>query len=284
MPPHVGHGLTATSLMLIPDEFSTLIALGSQTVWHVSQIAGSKGTELFCLGRANVRSRLVLSDWYVRRGPGRPEFRPGSWRRLGLSFLRAAVEVCSQPLQPRPRPRHGPGGDRRRQLAGGKGTIRAITQDQILLTLVPSAIAVIVAIFVPWFTFRFALKQSRIDSLHDQRAQLYIDLLTEANAEKEYFEYDIADDDMRKRMKSYRTDLRLPPMERARLGSRGTIFASRKVNGLFSKLQGQALVSTLVQPKNEAERIAARLPVLDAFNALEAQVRLEMGADEIESK
>lgn len=175
-------------------------------------------------------------------------------------------------------------GERRRQLAQSKGTIRAITQDQILLTLVPRAIAVIVAIFVPWFTFRFALQQSRIDRLHDQRAQLYVDILTEARAEHEYFEFDIADDETRERMRSYRTDLRLPPMERARLGSRGTIFASRKVNGLFNKLQGQAVVSTLVRPKSEAERIAARLPVLDAFNALEAQVRLEMGADEIEPK
>jgi hypothetical protein len=150
--------------------------------------------------------------------------------------------------------------------------------------VVPSAIAVIVAIFVPWFTFRFALKQSRIDRLHDQRAQLYVDLLTEAVAEKNYFEFDIADDEARERMKSYRTDLRLPPMARARLGSRGTIFASRKINGLFNKLQGVALMTTLVRPKNEGERIAARLAVLDAFNALEAQVRKEMGADEIEPK
>src|SRR5205814_3330469 len=121
-----------------------------------------------------------------------------------------------------------PGG---REVRSGRGVTRAITQEQILLTLVPSAIAVIVAIFVPWFTFRFALKQRRIERLHDQRAQLYVDLLTEAHAEHEYFEYDIADDETRERLRAYRTDLRLPPMERARLGSRGTIFASRKVNG-----------------------------------------------------
>jgi hypothetical protein len=148
---------------------------------------------------------------------------------------------------------------------------------------VPSAIAVIVAIFVPWFTFRFALKQSRIDRLHDNRTQLYVDLLTEAHAEKEYFEYDIADDETRERMRSYRTDLRLPPLERARLGSRGTIFASLKVNGLFNKLQGVALGATLPRrPKDEGERLVARLAVFDAFSALEAQVRKEMGADEIE--
>lgn len=149
----------------------------------------------------------------------------------------------------------------------------------------PSAIAVIVAIFVPWFTFRFALRQDRFRRLHDQRAQLYVDLLTEAHAEKEYFEYDIADDDTRKRMSTHRTDLRLPPMERARLGSRGTIFASRAVNRLFNKLQGEALNATLMgRPKNEGERLVARLQVGKAFDALEAQVRLEMSADEIEPK
>jgi len=50
------------------------------------------------------------------------------------------------------------------------------------LTLVPSAIAIIVAVTVPWFTFRLALKQDRLRRLHDQRSQLYVDLLTEAHA------------------------------------------------------------------------------------------------------
>lgn len=96
-----------------------------------------------------------------------------------------------------------------------QGYIAAIMQAQIV-ALAPSAIAVIIAVVVPWFTFRLALRQGRIERLHDQRAQLYVDLLTEALAEKEYFEFDIADDDTRKRMRAYRTDLRLPPLERAR--------------------------------------------------------------------
>jgi len=153
------------------------------------------------------------------------------------------------------------------------------------LTLVPTAIAVIIAVVVPWFTFRLALRQDRIRRLHDQRSQLYVDLLTEAHAEKEYFDYDIAGDDTRKRMQVYRVDLRLPPLERARLGSRGTIFASRAVNRLFNQLQGHALNATLTgRPKNEAERIAARMPVADAFHALEVEVRRELGADDIEPK
>src|SRR2546428_6525719 len=100
-------------------------------------------------------------------------------------------------------------------------------QAQATLTLVPSAIAVIVAIVVPWFTFRLALRQDRLRRLRDQRAQLYVDLLTEAHAEKEFFEFDIADNETRELMSVHRTDLRLPPLERSRLGSRGTIFGSK---------------------------------------------------------
>jgi len=157
-------------------------------------------------------------------------------------------------------------------------------QSQTALSLVPSAIAVIVAIVVPWFTFRLALRQDRLRRLRDQRAELYVDLLTEAHAEQDFFEYDIADDETRLRVSAYRTDLRLPPLERSRLGSRGTIFASREANRLFNRLQGLALSATLIRPKNEGERITARLAVSDAFEALQAQMRREMGTDDIEPK
>ena len=151
-----------------------------------------------------------------------------------------------------------------------------------MLVWVPSVIAVVIAVLVPWFTFRLALRQDRIRRLHDQRADLYIELLTEAYAEKDYFEYEIEDDETRERMRSYRRDLRLQPPERARLGARATIFASREVNRLFTTLQAQALAATLAgRPKDEAERLAARLRVGQAFDGLEAQVRREIGTDEI---
>lgn len=156
---------------------------------------------------------------------------------------------------------------------------------QTALTLVPTAIAVIIAVVVPWFTFRLALRQDRLRRLHDQRAQLYVDLLTEAHAELKYFEIDIEDDDTRKRMAAHQVDLRLPPMERARLGSRGTIFASRTVNRLFNALQSRALLTTLTRrPNDEPSRTAARMHVGEAFDALEAAVRQEMGADQTEPK
>jgi hypothetical protein len=156
---------------------------------------------------------------------------------------------------------------------------------QTVLTLVPSVIAVIVAIAVPFFTFRLALRQDLVRRLRDRRADLYVDLLTEAIAEQRFFEYDIADDDTQKRMRAYFHDLRLPPLERARLGSRGTIFASRMVNRLFVLLQGEAASATLPRrPKDDGERLIARMNVGKAFDELETAVRREMGADEIEPR
>lgn len=157
--------------------------------------------------------------------------------------------------------------------------------QQTTLTLVPSAIAVIVAVAVPWFTFRLALTQDGLRRLHDQRAQLYVDLLTEAFAEQKYFDYDIADDETRARMLPHFHDLRLPPLERARQGSQANIFASAAVIRLLNVLLGQALGATLIgRPKNEAERLMARLRVGEAVDALQAQVRREMGTDKIEPK
>src|SRR6266536_3255812 len=94
-------------------------------------------------------------------------------------------------------------------------------------TLLPSFVAIVLALTVPWFTFRLALRQGRIARLEDRRAEFYIDLLTEALAEKQWFEYQIEDPAIHKRLGAHFTDLRLSPLERARLGSRGRIAASR---------------------------------------------------------
>jgi hypothetical protein len=89
-----------------------------------------------------------------------------------------------------------------------------------IVALVSSGLAAIIAVAVPWMTFRLTLRLDHTRWLREQRAQLYVDLLTEAYAEQQYFEYDMADDETRARMGRHFTDLRLPPLERARLGAR----------------------------------------------------------------
>jgi hypothetical protein len=111
-------------------------------------------------------------------------------------------------------------------------------EAETVIALLSAGLAAIVAVSVPWMTFRLALRQDQVRWLREQRAQLYVDLLTEAYAEQQYFEYEIADDDTRERMRGHFVDLRLPPMERARLGARGTIFASQKSESAVQPLAG----------------------------------------------
>jgi hypothetical protein len=150
-----------------------------------------------------------------------------------------------------------------------------------VLTLVAACLAFVAAVFVPYMTFRLALRQDQTRWLRDQRAALYVDLLLEAHAEQEWFEYATADDDTRERMSMYFKDLRLPETERARLGARGTVFASSEVNARFNQLEGIMARSSLVRPGYESERSALRVRIDDAATALQTVIRDELGTDSI---
>jgi hypothetical protein len=151
---------------------------------------------------------------------------------------------------------------------------------EAVIALVASGLAAIIAVVVPHMTFRLALRQDQARWLRDRRADTYVDLLTEAHAERQYFEHVIADEEVRARRKDD-ADLRLPPLERARLGSRGTIFSSREVNVLFNRLEGVLSRESLVRPGDEHDRAATRVRVIGAFEELQDAIRRELGADEI---
>jgi hypothetical protein len=150
-----------------------------------------------------------------------------------------------------------------------------------VVALIAAGLAAIIAVVVPWMTFRLALRQDQARWLREQRAQLYVDLLTEAHAEQEYLDYAMADDETRERMRQYWTDLRLAPLERARLGARGTIFGSRTVNVLFNRMQSEGAWAMLKPPKDEGERITVRVRVAGTMDELQTAIRSELGADRI---
>ena len=149
------------------------------------------------------------------------------------------------------------------------------------VALVSTGVAAIIAVTVPWMAFRLALRQDAVRWLREKRAELYVDLLTEAYAEQQYFEYDMADDETRERMGPHFTDLRLPPLERARLGARGTLFASRTANALFNRMQTEALRISLTPGRHEGHRIAGRVQIGGTHDELQAAVRREMGVDRL---
>jgi hypothetical protein len=74
-------------------------------------------------------------------------------------------------------------------------------------TLIFSAI---IAVTVPWFTFRLALRQDHVRWIREQRSQLYVDMLTEAGAEQDWLEYRLADEVARERAREWYTNKRLP--------------------------------------------------------------------------
>jgi hypothetical protein len=90
--------------------------------------------------------------------------------------------------------------------------------------------------------YRLTLRQDAIRGLRERRAQLYVDLLTEAHAEQAYLAFITSSDQARegKREVFAETDTRLPPPERSRLGAKGSIFGSPKVNGLFGLFMAEA--------------------------------------------
>ena len=152
---------------------------------------------------------------------------------------------------------------------------------ETVVALVSTGLAAIIAVTVPWVTFRLALRQDQARWLREQRAQLYVDMLTEAYAEKEWLEYAMADDETQERMRTYFHDLRLPPLERARLGARGTIFGSKTVNQLFNRLGGEAGRAMLNPRRDEGVRLVTRVAVAGTLDKLESAIRRELGTDRI---
>ena len=82
------------------------------------------------------------------------------------------------------------------------------------------------------------------------------------------------------------TDTRLPPLERARLGARGSVFASPKVNGLYDLLFAEAW-PVKVNPARfrlDEARLQVMARIAGILGDLEAAIRRELGADHIPPK
>jgi hypothetical protein len=150
-----------------------------------------------------------------------------------------------------------------------------------VVALVAAGLAAIIAVVVPWMTFRLALRQDQARWLREQRAQLYVDLLTEAHAEEEYLGYVMALPETAETMRSYYVDVRLPPLERARLGARGAIFGSRATNRLFNKLRDEDLSASLQPHLDDGDQRIIRMRAGRIVDELQATIRRELGADRI---
>jgi hypothetical protein len=78
-------------------------------------------------------------------------------------------------------------------------------------------------------------------------------------------------------------DTRLPPLERARLGANGSVFASPTVRGLYERLFAESW-PVEVDPgrfRSDEARIQVLRRSAGIVGDLEAAVRRELGADQI---
>lgn len=149
------------------------------------------------------------------------------------------------------------------------------------IALAAAGLAAVVAIAVPWFAFRYALRQEHTRWIREQRAPLYADMLVEARAEQLWCQYAMSSESTQAIARF--EDTRLPALERARLGARGTTIGSRRVNQAFNRIGaiiGQIhMAFSLEQIDRDTAQLQLRMQAGQAFDRLEAAIRTELDTD-----
>lgn len=170
------------------------------------------------------------------------------------------------------------------------GTYPARVDVANIIALAAALLAAVVAVAVPVWTFKRTLELERIKWVRDQRAQLYIDMLAEAYAQQQWFldlmtRREIAlieagDGDRGPSRADFPPgpDLRLGPTERAKLGARGSVFASPDASKAFNAFNAALGRNSLIPPKSDGEAHMAKVQADQLFDALSDTIRRELGA------
>ncbi|WP_328344738.1 hypothetical protein [Micromonospora sp. NBC_00421] len=162
---------------------------------------------------------------------------------------------------------------------------------QNLVTLGVALLAAATAVWVPTWTFKRTLELEHVKWMRDQRSQLYIDMLTEAYAEKQWHLHLMTEHELHligtrdgDEPRVPRTELPPPPnlrlgdVERARLGARSAAFASGRVIAAFNAFNGVLARTSLLPPRTEGDAHMAKIRADELFAALEKAIRDELGA------
>jgi hypothetical protein len=130
--------------------------------------------------------------------------------------------------------------------------------------------------------YRLILRRDAIRWLRERRAQLYVDMLMQARAEQFYLSVVTSSDTAREQMREVfaETDTRLPPLERARLGARGSVFASPNVRGLYELLFAESWLVELNPGRFRSDEARMRVLARTAgiLGDLEAAIRRDLDA------
>jgi hypothetical protein len=154
-------------------------------------------------------------------------------------------------------------------------------KPETIVALVSAGLAATVAVVVPWVSFHLALRQDHIRWLREQRAKVYVDMLTEAYAEQQWLEHHTLSQELRDRPGSRFNDLRLPPLERAQLGVRASMYGSQQANRLFNLMQAEAFWTMPFGEIDAGQRSVLRVRIGRVLDELSAMIRKEMSADKL---
>jgi hypothetical protein len=150
--------------------------------------------------------------------------------------------------------------------------------------IIAATIAAVIAVVVPWVTFRLAMQQDHVRWIREQRSELYVDMLAEVYAEQEWLQLETAPKSIQERARETFTDTRLPRAERARLGARGSIIGSRPVNRLFNQVSAEAfnlLLASRTRHDPDGIQMLVRVRLSGLIDELRETVRRELGADRV---
>jgi hypothetical protein len=148
------------------------------------------------------------------------------------------------------------------------------------VALISTVVAAVIAVTVPYMTFRLALRQDRGRWLREKKSLLYVDLLTEAYAERRVLEQLLRTPPFVSKPEdravdgpyAHLEDVRLGPVDRARLGARAAVFGNCEGNDLFNSFGQLRESPTTPDPSGT---------IAYMFDHLETAIRHELGADKI---
>jgi hypothetical protein len=146
---------------------------------------------------------------------------------------------------------------------------------ETLSNLAPAAVAIV----VPWLAFRYASQQDRQRWSRELRAQVYIDLLVEVSAERDWLarQLTLAEGLTPEDLSPFQ-DHRLNDLDRRRLGARVLAYGSKEVIRRHNAISYMGFWA-LTEMRDPAQRHEAKVSNDLAAAALEAQIRFELEAE-----
>lgn len=141
----------------------------------------------------------------------------------------------------------------------------------------PVVVTAFVGPLTAWLTFRFATRQDAGRWSRDKRAEVYVEALTEASAEKDWVHREVSRVSDPHGNWSRLPDDRLGSFERRRLGARLAAFGTPEVvaaHQAFMAAVGKYMLPVTLQ--GVAPPMGSHWPLEEAFRKLETVIRDEL--------